>query len=329
MMKNLFLDSQIWLDLYYFSNDDLTQFKKLKDMLGTDIRLFVTEQVKNEVKRNRENKIKAALSQFQELKIQFPNLCKGYDTFNTLKTTFETFKKIHKEFISNLNSDIEKEKLYADEIINDCFNQVEVIPYSEEIINKSVLRYKLGNPPGKENSYGDAINWELLLENVPENEDLFFVSSDKDFRSPINDKVLCNFLIHEWKEKKSSEIYFYTSLTMFFNENVKDIELKSENKKAEIIESLRKSPHFETTHRIIAQLNEYSTWNEDQVIELFKAADANNQIYSIINDDDIERFYRKIYKLYPEAINNINDLDWLLKKIGIKLSQTNLPNIPF
>lgn len=69
MMKNLFLDSQIWLDLYYFSNDDLTQFKKLKDMLGTDIRLFVTEQVKNEVKRNRENKIKAALSQFQELKI--------------------------------------------------------------------------------------------------------------------------------------------------------------------------------------------------------------------------------------------------------------------
>lgn len=36
-------------------------------MLGTDIRLFVTEQVKNEVKRNRENKIKAALSQFQEL----------------------------------------------------------------------------------------------------------------------------------------------------------------------------------------------------------------------------------------------------------------------
>ena len=69
-MKNLFLDSQIWLDLYSFSNDDLTQFKKLKDMLGTDIHLFVTEQVKNEVKRNRENKIKAALSQFQELKIQ-------------------------------------------------------------------------------------------------------------------------------------------------------------------------------------------------------------------------------------------------------------------
>ena len=26
-------------------------------MLGSDIRLFVTEQVKNEVKRNRENKI--------------------------------------------------------------------------------------------------------------------------------------------------------------------------------------------------------------------------------------------------------------------------------
>lgn len=250
-MKNLFLDSQIWLDLYYFSNDDLSQFYKLKDMLGSDIQLFVTEQVRNEVKRNRENKIKAALSQFQESKIQFPNICKGYDTFNTLKTAYETFKKIYKEFLGKLNEDIEKEKLYADEIINDYFNKVEIIPYSDEIINKSVFRYKLGNPPGKENSYGDAINWELLLEKVPNNEDLFFVSSDKDFRSPINDKALCKFLIHE-KKKKNSEIFFYTSLTMFLNEHIKDIELKSENTKAETIESLRKSPHFETTHRIIS-----------------------------------------------------------------------------
>ena len=39
---------------------------------------------------------------------------------------------------------------------------------------------------------------------------------------------------------------------MFLNEHIKDIELKSENTKAETIESLRKSPHFETTHRIIS-----------------------------------------------------------------------------
>ena len=29
IMKNLFIDTNIWLSLYHFTNDDLTQFQKL------------------------------------------------------------------------------------------------------------------------------------------------------------------------------------------------------------------------------------------------------------------------------------------------------------
>jgi len=318
-MKNLFLDSQIWLDLYYFSNDDLNQFDKLKDMLGIDIKLFVTKQVENEVKRNRENKIKAALAQFQDINIQFPNLCKGYDSFMTIKSSYNTFKSLHKELISNLKKDIEDENLYADKVIKECFEKVDILPYSEEIINKSILRYKCGNPPGKENSYGDAINWETLLENVPNGEDLFFISSDKDFRSPLNEKSLCKFLSHEWKEKKKSEIYFYTSLTMFLSEHIKDIQLKSENKKAELIEQLKNSPHFETTHSIISDLNEYDNWTDDQILQLFSAADYNSQIYWIISDNDISKFYKRIYNQNPDLINSKEDFQWILNKLGIVL----------
>ena len=63
-MMNLFLDSNIWLSLYHFTNDDLEQFEKLKDMVNKSIRLFVPQQVYREIVRNRESKLKDALKCF-------------------------------------------------------------------------------------------------------------------------------------------------------------------------------------------------------------------------------------------------------------------------
>ena len=56
-MKNIFIDSNIWLSLYNFTNNDLEQFKKLKSHIDDSINLIVTEQVFDELTRNRENKI--------------------------------------------------------------------------------------------------------------------------------------------------------------------------------------------------------------------------------------------------------------------------------
>ena len=53
-MKNLFIDSNIWLSLYHFTSDDLTQFEKLKDFLDKDIRLWIPHQV-NEMKEDIEH----------------------------------------------------------------------------------------------------------------------------------------------------------------------------------------------------------------------------------------------------------------------------------
>lgn len=64
-MKNLFIDSNIWLSLYHFSSDDLKQFSKLKELIGTDIRLYITQQVSDEVRRNREAKLNDAFKSFE------------------------------------------------------------------------------------------------------------------------------------------------------------------------------------------------------------------------------------------------------------------------
>ena len=43
---------------------------------------------------------------------------------------------------------------------------------------RAVMRTRLGNPPGKSESVGDAMNWETLLIAVPEGTELYLVSED-------------------------------------------------------------------------------------------------------------------------------------------------------
>ena len=43
-IKNLFIDANIWLSLFHYTNDDLEQFGKLRALIGTDIRLFVPDR---------------------------------------------------------------------------------------------------------------------------------------------------------------------------------------------------------------------------------------------------------------------------------------------
>lgn len=318
-MLNLFLDSQIWLDLYSFSTDDLTQFSKLHDMIDSDVNLYLTRQVVNEVDRNRENKIKDAMTSFNSLGLQFPNLCKGYEQYKSLESLYKNLKAIHKELHRQVVADIDKKQLYADKVIEKIFSKTEIIEIDQSTLDSAILRYKLGNPPGKENSYGDAINWEILLTVVPDTEDLFFVSFDRDFRSPLSDKQINSFLKKEWQEIKKSEIFFYTSLTMFFNEHIKDISLKAENKKMTLIDELRKSGSFASTHFLISRLNEITSWTEDQCIYLFEAADSNNQVYSIMSDDDVKTFFLKIFKINKDKILERSDFHWLLEKLDIEI----------
>lgn len=315
-MKHLFLDSQIWLSLYDFSSDDLDQFSKLNDMIGNDVSIYLTEQVSDEVARNRENKIKIALNKYKEVNIQIPNLCKGYEEYTSFKTIIKSFKEGHRNLLRKVESDIESQSLHADKVIYEIFSKLQINKRSEKIVNRAVLRYEIGNPPGKNGSYGDAINWETLLEIVPDGEELFFVSSDKDFRSVLNENRFNSYLFQEWKERKKSDIHFYTSLTEFFNRHLKDIELKTENSKNALIEALGKSGSFLKTHLIISKLSEYPSWSDDQIESLLIAASDNSQVFGIIADTDLQSFFKKIVLGKTDQLFQNEEFKWILERLG-------------
>lgn len=292
-MKNVFIDTNIWLSLYHFTNDDLSQFEKLKDMLNISINLILPQQVSNEILRNREAKVLDALKSFDMKKPKYPVFCKAYEDFEQLNKDITSVISRFKEFRKNIESQITSNELPADKTLKNFFSVIEIIP-SESYIEKAYNRYRIGNPPGKDNKYGDAINWECLLDTVPPNEDLYFISADKDFHSLVDERKMNPFLIEEWSVKKNSKIYFYSSLVDFLNEHVKAIQLEDETKKQKLILDLYNSQNFESTHGIIASLRKYSGWTEQEVEKLSAALIYNNQINWIITDSDVWDFYSTI-----------------------------------
>jgi hypothetical protein len=101
----------------------------------------------------------------------------------------------------------------------------------------------LGNPPGKNNSYGDAINWEILLEKVPARKKLYFITADNDFLSKINKDEFNEFLKEEWKEKNGTHIEYYDSISVFLKDKFENVgitenEVEEEKNITKIINSV-------------------------------------------------------------------------------------------
>lgn len=303
----VFIDTNIFLSFYYFSSDDLEELKKLIVLLDDKSLVLVsTNQVIDEFYRNRENKIYEALKKLKEqhLNLEFPNICKDYDEYEEMREVRKIYEDKHNLLITNIKGDIERKTLKADKIILSLFEKSQVLNSNAAILNRARERVEIGNPPGKNGSFGDAINWELLLENIPDQTDLNLISDDKDYYSVLDDSRINDFLYSEWYLKKKSNIIYYKKLSGYFSDNYPTIRLASEFEKELLIKKLSKSGTFDSTHRIVAKLNVYDDFNDDQIDEIIKTSYLNNQITMILNDDDIKEFIKPLLRRRKAVTTN-------------------------
>jgi predicted nucleic acid-binding protein len=315
---NLFIDTNVFLSFYHLSNDDLEEIHKLTVLLEKgDVVLWLPEQVKDEFKRNRENKISDAMKKLQEQrkKPQFPQICKDYEEFPEIRDLQKDYDKKLSSLIKKLNDDIEAGTLKADEKISELFEKAKTIKTSPELIEKARVRMGLGNPPGKDGSLGDAINWETLLGSLPYCEKLYLVADDKDYYSVLNEHALKDFLLDEWREVNNEEVVFYRRLSQFFKDHYPDIKLASELEKELSIKSLVNSSSFAETHSAIAKLIKYAEFNKSQVNELAQLGISNNQVSLILSDQDVYDFYMVLLENHKDIIEEelYSELDEDLK----------------
>ncbi len=304
--KNLFVDANVFLSFYHFSNDDLQELRKLVELIKKEeIVFYATKQVIDETSRNRDTKIQDAYKKFTDtnLKVSFPQMCKGYPEYEDMRKALAAAEDEMSKLKKKLSSDIASHSLKADEVIKELLALATVID-TEDVVDAAHKRYLSGNPPGKNNSYGDAITWEALLSAVPKSEDLFFISDDKDYKSPLGGEQFNSFLSDEWTDAKKSKIFYYPRLSAFFAEHHKDIALRIEEERRKLIQRLADSGSFATTHAVISKLEQMGDFLDDEVRQLVDNGNSNDQVYSIMTDPDVKAFFGKIHKERGAVLTN-------------------------
>lgn len=287
MTQNLYIDTNVYLTFFHFSNEDLKELKKLIALINTgNIVLFLPEQTKNEFYRNREVKISDSLDKLSATKLanQFPMICHAYDEYDLMKKAIKEFDKSKSKLLEKLQHDAENSSLLADDVLNQLLSKAVLIETTKEILKSAVTRFEIGNPPGKDKSYGDAINWISLLDRVPKKQDLYFISEDKDYYSKLNENNFNDYLIKEWKELKNSKLIYYKRLSEFFKSLYPDIEISSETEKEIIIKNLSEAYTFANAKSVIGRLLSFDNFSIKQLNEITSAFSTNNQIYWIDTD---------------------------------------------
>ncbi len=315
MTKHIFIDTNIFLNFYRYSNDDLEELKKISHLINEgEIILYITQQVVDEFTRNRDSAVTESYKKFDEIKVDqsFPYICKTYEEdYQFLRDTIKKFSEAKNTLAAKLVSDIENNTLKADDVVKTIFSSSKIIATEDDRLNKAITRYNLGNPPGKNNSYGDALNWETLLQLVPNSQNIYFITDDKDFKSQFDKNKFNSFLVSEWKSKKKSEVMFYNQLSVFFKDNYPEIILREEEAKNKLINALSKSNNFSTTHTIISLLSEYADFTANQVRQLVEIAISNNQVYWIAEDEDVYTFFRNLVKGRIDLIDEDVFIDFI------------------
>jgi len=302
---HLFLDTNIYLAFYKLSGDDLEELRKLAVTVrsGRTV-LYLTDQVQDEFRRNRAGTISESLKVVEagHLPTSYPRLFANLEGYTGLRATLDLFERQRHDLLEAAREAALGQTLHADGLIQELFETARRLALSDEVWSAAQSRYQRGNPPGKKDSIGDAINWESLLAEVPDDEGLVLVTADKDYASKLDESVLDEYLSAEWSERKHSTVSVQTSLTALFREHYPDIRLAADLEKEVAIDALLTSSNFRSTHRAIQTLGTYVDFTPEQAVTMLEATSTNSQVRQILQDDDVRAFFTDLAERFGDNI---------------------------
>lgn len=285
---HLFIDTNVLLTFYAFAKDDLAQLEKLVDLLSAaSLKLYLTGQVIDEFRRNRESSLAASLAAFKHPNVGCPSFMLPLGEYQAYSDAVASLRTAHSRLVAAATNDSKLGTLPADRLFNKLLHKAKVIEITPEVIALADRRNRLGNPPGKGKSIGDELNWELLLEHVT-GEDLHIITKDGDYLSPLGVESPKDFLAHEWNQRKKGKLFVYEQLGSFISMHYPEKKFLLELEKSEAITKFTDSVAFSSTHAAVSLLTPYVPFLiPDEIDQILVAARHNPQIYAILGDYDV------------------------------------------
>lgn len=318
---HVFIDTNILLNFFHFTKEEIDAlsnvFASHEHGAAT---VHLTEQVCDEFSRNRENKIKDALKKFKDVKFaaQLPAFMKQYEEYEQIRQKSSELQELVKTISQKVDVAVMESGLLTDALIKDIFAKSNPIPTTPELFAKAQMRMSLGNPPGKNGSMGDSVNWIALLDAVPDGENLHVISEDGDYFSTLDENRPHPFLKSEWRNKKHAELFAYRTLSSFLKEHFDGVAFSYDKDKNALIESLAESGSFAVTHNLIAKLEHFGYFSLKEVQRILAAAVGNSQFGWIVTDEDIYSFLKRVAVPRMGALTDSEQVELLQSMLDSK-----------
>jgi len=321
---HVFIDTNILLNFFHFTKEEIDALSNIfASHEHGAATVHLTEQVCNEFSRNRENKIKDALKKFKDVKFaaQLPAFMKQYEEYEQIRQKSMELQELAKSISNRVDSDVLENGLLTDALIKDIFAKSNPIPTTPELFGKAQMRSALGNPPGKNGSMGDAVNWIALLGAVPDGQNLHVISEDGDYYSTLDETRPHPFLAKEWSDTMHGKLFVYRTLSSFLKEHFDGVAFSYDKDKEALIDSLAESGSFAVTHNLIAKLEQFGYFSLKEVKRILAAAVANNQFGWIVSDDDVFAFLRRVAVPRIGSLTDPEQVELLQEMLESKAAQ--------
>jgi predicted nucleic acid-binding protein len=200
------IDTNVLLDFYRFSGGNASEMLQQLDAHKNEI--ILTRQVLMEFLKNRRSAIVAAFSQLSKpivpaLPLNLRGLVVSNAMITQLKDAEASYKEIERKIKAIIETPSENDDVFK--LVTTVFSS-RADDEGDELFEKASNRWQRGYPPrkDKDNSIGDALNWEAMLAVVganPDSPNLIIVSRDGDFSDGPKGQVINEWLEWEFKEK--------------------------------------------------------------------------------------------------------------------------------
>jgi hypothetical protein len=115
---HLFIDTNVLLNFYAYSKDDLDQLEKLVNILKTNVvKLYVTQQVVDEFYRNRDSKLAESFDTFRPIgNMSCPSFMTSLPEYKTYKASLETYKTSRTTLYEKARTQADNRQLLANKL---------------------------------------------------------------------------------------------------------------------------------------------------------------------------------------------------------------------
>lgn len=164
----------------------------------------------------------------------------------------------------------------------------------------------------------DTFDKTKVYKMLRDNRIKFFAPADYTEGSDL-DKLVKAIITRTASNEALEDIHYECKKEQVQNQidMIKDND-EEKQKRLDLIIALDSSANFATTHEIMIELLKVESWTNEEIDKLLDIAINNHPVRYLLNDKDVNKFYKKIIKRLTEPNEKTKQVESFFKKKGKK-----------